>query len=71
MPASGRVTIELLPTGGIKIVAKDMIGTEAELLEALGALAKEVGGELVVEKHVEGAHHHHHGDGKMHSHGGK
>lgn len=61
-----KVIIEIQEDGTLKINAKEMIGTEAELLNDLQALAREAGGELVVEKHIEGAHHHHHD----HAHGG-
>ena len=58
--------VQILDDGTVKINARKMVGTEKELLEELGALAKEVGGELEVEKHVPGVHHHHHGDHTHH-----
>lgn len=67
-----KLVVQINPDGTLKLDAREMIGEEAELLEELGELAASVGGELKVEKHVEGAHHHHHGTGKghTHSHGG-
>lgn len=56
--------VEILEDGTIKINARGMIGDEAELVAEMEALAKEVGGELKVEKHEPGTHHHHHGTGK-------
>jgi hypothetical protein len=68
-----KLIVEILEDGTVKLNARDMIGDEADLLAELNALAAAVGGELKVEKHVEGARHHHHGDGKYHTHakGGK
>lgn len=63
------VVIEILEDGTLKINARDMIGTEAELLSELSALAKEVGGELKVEKHVPGhTHSHSHSHDHHHKH---
>lgn len=61
-----KLIVQILEDGTLKLNARDMVGEEAELLEALEELAKDVGGDLEVEKHVPGAHHHHHG----HGHGG-
>lgn len=61
-----KLIVEIQEDGTLKTNAKDMIGTEAELTEALEALAKEVGGELVIEKHVGGAHVHTHGGVEHH-----
>lgn len=55
--------IEINDDGTVKLNARQMIGEEQELLDALNALAAEVGGELVVEAHEPGIHHHHHGHG--------
>lgn len=71
MNIQSKVVVEILDDGTFKVDASKAIGSEAELLELLGSLAKEVGGELEVERHVEGAHHHHHGDGRSHTHGRK
>ncbi len=64
MPSTVIVTIG--DDGTIKTNAKDMVGTEAEILEALTDLANEVGGELTVEKHVGGTHVHSHGEEHHH-----
>jgi hypothetical protein len=53
--------VEIQEDGTVKLNARDMVGTEKELVAALDALAKEVGGSLEVEKHVPGVHHEHHG----------
>ena len=56
--------------GSLKLDAREMVGSEADLLEALGDLAKECGGELEVEKHMPGIHHHHHHGHHHHGKGG-
>jgi len=61
--------ITLNSDGTISVDARGMKGSTAEILKELNALASEVGGELVVEKHVGGMHHHHEGDAHEHSHG--
>jgi len=61
-----KLIIEILQDGTIKTNAREVIGTEDEILAELNALASEVGGELEVEKHVEGAHNHHHGGNSHH-----
>lgn len=63
-----QLKVELRKDGTVKLNAQKMKGTEAEILKELQELAREVGGELEVEKHAPGIHHHHHGDGKIHSH---
>lgn len=63
----GKLTITINDDGTLKTDARKLEGDEAEILAELEALAAEVGGELTVEKHVEGLHHHHHG-GHSHSH---
>lgn len=65
---TSKLIIEIQPDGSLKTNAREVLGSEAEIVELLTMLAQEVGGELVVEAHAPGAHHHHHGDGKMHSH---
>lgn len=58
--------------GSLKLDAREMIGEEEELMEDLEDLAAECGGQLKVEKHQEGQHHHHHGrGGHVHTHGGR
>lgn len=59
-----KITID--ENGNVKLDAREMIGEETELLAELEDLTKSVGGELKVEKHIEGAHHHHHGKGGHH-----
>lgn len=53
MKAGSKLEVEFLPDGSIKVNGTGLIGTDAELLKDLQALAKELGGELVVEKHVQ------------------
>jgi hypothetical protein len=64
-----KLIVEIQEDGTIKTNGREMVGTEAEMLEELNALATELGGELVVEKHEPGVHHHHHGRGGHHHHG--
>lgn len=59
---ASELIIEILDDGTIKTNAKKMVGKESEILAKLEELAKEVGGELRVEKHEPGVHHHHHHD---------
>lgn len=61
-----KLVVEFNEDGTLKLNAREMIGTEKELLAELEALAKECGGELKVEKHEPGIHHHHHEHGGMH-----
>lgn len=61
-----KLKVEIQDDGSVKINATGMIGDEADLLAELEALARECGGELEVEKHIEGAHHHHHGGASHH-----
>jgi hypothetical protein len=63
-----KLIVEINEDGTIKLNASKMAGSEKQLLAQLGELAKELGSELVVEKHIDGNHVHHHGDGKYHSH---
>lgn len=63
-----KLKVELQEDGTIKIDAREVSGDEKQILEELQELAAAVGGELTVEKHVEGLHHHHHGHGKGHTH---
>lgn len=68
--AGSKLVVEIQDDGTIKINATGMIGSEAQILAELETLAREMGGELVVEKHIQGAHHHHHG-GHSHHHKSK
>ena len=45
--------------GTVSVNATGMKGSEVEILKQLQSLAAAVGGDLKVEKHVHGAHHHH------------
>jgi hypothetical protein len=67
---ASQLIVEIQEDGTIKLNARKMVGSEEQLLEALGSLARSVGGELEVEKHEEGIehHHHHHGHGGHHHH---
>ncbi len=67
--ATSKLVVEILEDGTLKTNAIGMLGSEAQLLEALTALASEVGGELTVEKHVHGAHNQHTHHDKDHTHG--
>jgi hypothetical protein len=55
-----KLLITLNPDGTVKLNAREMSGSEAEILSALNDLAREVGGELVVEKHERHRHGHTH-----------
>lgn len=58
-----QLTITIMPDGTVKTDATKMSGSEAEILEGLSSLTKEIGGELKVEKHVhthKGSHSHSH-----------
>lgn len=65
MPST--LIVEINDDGTLVLNAKNMIGSEKELVADLESLAKIVGGELKVEKHVPGAHHHHHGEDHHHN----
>lgn len=60
--------ITLNDDGSISINATGMKGSAASIEGELRALAKSVGGDLTIEKHVHGAHAHTHGDGTYHTH---
>lgn len=66
MKSGSKVKIEFMDDGSIKINASEAIGTEAELKEDLEALAKELGGVLIVEKHVHKHGHSHTHDDRLH-----
>jgi hypothetical protein len=68
MAKDNTLVLEFMDDGTVKVIAKDMLGSEKQILDKLNALAKEIGGELVVEKHIESHHHHHHHDDKDHHH---
>jgi hypothetical protein len=56
---NGQIKILLNNDGTVKIDARGMKGSVAEITKELESLAKEVGGELIVEKHEPGRHSHH------------
>ena len=56
---ASKLLITLNDDGSVKLNARGMDGTEAEIKAELEELAKELGGPLVVEKHEPGLHHHH------------
>lgn len=62
----GTLTIEFQDDGSIKLNSTKLEGSSAEIEKELEALAKELGGEFKVEKHVPGLHHHHHGHSHVH-----
>lgn len=53
------LVVTLNADGTVSVDARGMKGSTAEIMKELNSLAKEVGGELKVEKHVGGIHHHH------------
>ena len=53
---SNEITIVLNDDGTVSINATKMKGSEAAILKELETLAKSIGGDLKVEKHVHGAH---------------
>ena len=55
------IKITLNDDGTVSLDARGMKGKDEEILKELESLAKEVGGDLKVEKHV-GRHHHHAGE---------
>lgn len=65
---AGKLIITLCDDGTIRTNATGMKGSEKAILAELEALAAQVGGALVVERHEPGMHHHHHGDGHDHVH---
>lgn len=57
----GKLFIDIQPDGSVKLDARGLEGDEKEILAELESLTQTLGGDLKIEKHVEGAHHHHHG----------
>lgn len=68
--ADSVVEFEFLPDGSIKINASKMLGSEKQILDEIQPLVESMGGELKVEKHVHGIHHHHHYDSRLSVKGG-
>lgn len=60
MGLAGKLVIEIQDDGTIKTNARELKGSEAQILAELAELAKAVGGTLTLEKHEPGIHHHHH-----------
>lgn len=63
-----KIVVEIMPDGSLKTDASSTVGSEADIMELLEDLAREMGGKLEVEKHVETHHHHHHHKGGHHHH---
>jgi hypothetical protein len=63
---SGALKVFLNGDGTVRIDARGMKGSVAEITKELAALAAEVGGELVVEKHEPGRYTHHDDTGHVH-----
>lgn len=65
----GELVIELCADGTVRLDARKLKGSTAQILAELNELARELGAtEVIVEKHVGGAHEHTHEDGRVHSH---
>lgn len=72
--SAGTLVITFNADGTFSTDARKLEGTDAEILENLQDLAREAGGELVVERHVGHAHTHSHSHvhaGHGHKHGVK
>ena len=70
MAMKGQITITINDDGSVTLDSRKAVGTEKEILAELESLATMLGGTVTVEGHEKGSlHHHHHGDGRMHSHG--
>lgn len=67
MQTGSKLQVEIQDDGSIKINATQMIGTNKELIKDLESLARSLGGELIVEEHIEG-HNHSHSHSHSHSH---
>ena len=63
---SGTLKITLCGDGSVKVDARGMKGSVAEITRELESLATAVGGDLVIEGHEPGLHAHH--DDKTHVH---
>ncbi len=61
---SDQIIVTILEDGTVKVDASKLEGSEAEILSHLDALAKILGGDFQVEKHVH--YHHIHGDHTHH-----
>jgi hypothetical protein len=59
MKPGSKLTIQLNDDGSIKINGTGLVGSDAELKADMEELARELGGELVVEKHISKQHQHH------------
>ena len=68
---ASKLTITINDDGTIRTDATGLDGTEAEIMAQLQELAKEVGGELEVEKHVHTHGHTHSHSNHTHAKGGK
>lgn len=61
-----KLIVTLCEDGSVKTNATGMKGSAASILKELNSLASALGGELVVEEHVHGAHTHTHEDEEDH-----
>lgn len=62
---AGKLVVTINDDGTVSTDATKMTAdSDADLTEALNALAKELGGELKVEKHLPGQHAHSHRHGR-------
>lgn len=62
---AGQLTVTINDDGTVSTDATKMTGdTDQDVTDALNALAKELGGELKVEKHLPGQHTHTHRHGR-------
>ena len=66
--SAGQFSITLNNDGTVSIDSTKVKGSAASIMEELNSLAKSMGGDLVIEKHVHGAHAHQGIDEKQHTH---
>ena len=65
---TSKITITILDDGTVKTDAREVDGTEGEIMDILNELALELNGKLEVEKHVHTHHSHHRHDANDHHH---
>jgi hypothetical protein len=69
MALIGDITIEPQDDGSVKVDCSKLQGTDAEIMEMLEGLRKDLGGtKLVVEKHIHKHGHSHSHSDKVHQH---
>ena len=71
MKKGSKLRLTFNKDGSVSIDGSGLIGTDAELTADLEDLAREMGGELKVEKHIHHGHTHSHDHGSDHLHGRK